>query len=253
METYQRLTHESLGQVTSDLAAQRYWGILRVKDGQAWKEYDFASGGIKVTSLGDRRAPRLGQILARRCRIPPARIDELVAQQAEARQRIGEQCVRAHLCTEEDLAAAIREQVVAEVADLWLWTGARYFYQAGQQRPRNPEFDDRRRAENITAVSWSGPLGQLLTDAKKAFQDFENLRKEVGSGESVYAFTAAARAKLYEQGGFQRLVDADQRVVVLLDGKRSLSEIVAKVPYGMVETLRIVAKLKKAGAVTKVR
>jgi hypothetical protein len=253
VETYQRLTHEGLGKVTSDLAANQYWGILRVKDGQAWKEYDFASGGLKVTSLGDRRAPLLGQILARRCSIPPARLDELVATQPETRQRIGEMCVRAHLCTEEDLQKAIREQILSELADLWLWSGARFYFEVGQQRSRNAEFDARRRDEQVTPVSWSGPLGQLLTDAKKAFQDFENLRKEVGSGESVFAFTPAARAKLYEQGGFQRLVDADQRVVVLLDGKRSISEIVAKVPYGMVETLRIVAKLKKAGAITKVR
>jgi len=253
VETYQRLTPNTLAEVFTTLTNGHYWGILRVRDSGAWKEYDFASGGVKVTSCGDRRAPMLGQILSRRCRIPKERIDELVAKQPETRQRIGELCQRAQLCSEEDVQKAIREQVMSELADLWMWNNARFFFQEGQQRPRNADFEARRQEEGVVGVSWSGPLGQLITDAKKAFYDFENLRKEVGSGESVYGFTTAAREKLFKQGGFQRLVDADQRVVMLLDGKRSLSEIIAKVPYGVVETLRIVAKLKKAGALTKLR
>ncbi len=147
----------------------------------------------------------------------------------------------------------MRHQVVQEVADLHLWSGARFYFQAGQRRPSNQEFDARRHEEGVKAVSWSGSLGSLLKDAKKAYYEFETLRKEVGSGETVYGFTTSARNTLYKQGGFQRLVDADQRVAVLLDGKRSISEIIAKVPYGLVETLRIIHKLKKAGAIRQVR
>ena len=77
------------------------------------------------------------------------------------------------------------------------------------------------------------------------------MQQAVGSGETVYRFTTAARDKLYNQGGFAQLADADQRVAVLLDGKRSLSAIIDKVPFGVFETLRLINRLQKAGAIER--
>ena len=94
---------------------------------------------------------------------------------------------------------------------------------------------------------------KLTTKARKTYVEFDELQRSVGSGETVYKFTTAARDKLYNQGGFAKLADADQRVAVLLDGSRSLSEIIAKVPFGMFDTLRLISKLKKAGAIEQAK
>ena len=227
--------------------------VIRVKDAAAWKEFDFASGGVKVTSLGDRRAPPIGQIIMRRCHLQPSVIEEVLDSQRESRDLFGEIMVRRQMISDEARDEAVYEQVLAEFTDLYMWSSARFAYTPGQRRPKNPEFEQQRQEQGITPVSVSTDLVKLTTKARKTFLDFEELQRDVGSGETVYGFTTAARDTLYNQGGFAKLADADQRVAVLLDGKRSLSEIIAKVPFGMFDTLKLIRKLKKAGAIKQVQ
>jgi len=253
VDQYSRLTHADLAEVINDLIKQNWWGVMRVKDARAWKEFDFASGGVKVTSLGDRRAPPIGQIIVRRCHLNPSVIEQALDKQRENPDLLGEVMVRNQWINDESRDEAVYEQVLAEFTDLYMWNGARFAYHPGQQRPRNREFDQQRLSENVTPVSVSTDLVKLTNKARKTYLDFDQLQKDVGSGESVYRFTAAARDKLYNQGGFAKLADADQRVAVLLDGTRSLSEIIAKVPFGLFDTLKLIRRLKNAGAIELTR
>lgn len=253
MEQYRRLTHADIAEVFNGLLRNSWWGIMRVKDSHAWKEFDFASGGVKVTSLGDRRAPLIGQIIMRRCHLQPSLIAQVLDKQREHPDLFGDVMVRQQWISEEARDEAVYEQVLSEFVDLYQWTGGRFVYHAGQRRPKDREFEQRRQAEGVTPVSVSTDLTKLTTKARKTFVEFEELQKDVGSGESVYRFTSAARDKLYKQGGFAKLADADQRVAVLLDGTRSLSEVIAKVPFGLFDTLKLIRRLKNAGAIELVR
>lgn len=246
-----RLSRETISALVTDLAANKYWGVLRAKDAEAAKEFDFASGGMRVTSLGNRKGAPLGQILVRRGAIRSDGIEKALHAQQERGGLFGEVCISLHLIDEETRETAVREQVLAEWADLYYWNGARYEYATGQARPASADFDARRRQAGVKPVSWTGPIGKLLGDARQAVIEFDTVQRDVGSGETVYGFTESARDKLWKQGGFQRLVESDQRVCVLLDGKKTLSEIIAKVPLGWAETLRIIHKLLKAGALRK--
>jgi hypothetical protein len=253
VEQYSRLSHATIADTFNDLLRKQWWGVVRVKDSGAWKEFDFAGGGVKVISLGDRRAPPIGQIIVRRCHLQPSVIEQVLDSQRESRDLFGEIMVRQQMISDEARDEAVYEQVLAEFTDLYMWSGARFAYHSGQSRPRNPEFDQRRQTEGVKAVSLSTDLVKLTTKARKTYLEFDELQRSVGSGETIYKFTTAARDKLYNQGGFAKLADADQRVAVLLDGSRSLSEIIAKVPFGMFDTLRLIAKLKKAGAIEQAK
>ncbi len=252
MENRGGLSRNRLSEIIQDLAAQKYWGILRVRDATAWKEFDFASGGVKVTSIGDRKAPPIGQILMRVAGIKKADLEKALETQKDRPGYLGEILVSMRLVTEDAVLGAVREQALTELSDLYFWASARYEYASGQSRPRSAEFDQKKREAGVKSLSYTGSLGQLLGDAKNAYMEFEKIQRELGSGETTYEFTPSARDMLYKKGGFQRLIESDQRVAVLLDGKKSVSEILSKVPLHWAETMRILHRLLKAGAIERV-
>ena len=133
----------SLAQLFQFLAQTGKEGTLSVTDGKSSKTVYFGDGGIRLMSLGERRAPRLGDLLIRSGRISPELLDTALKIQKDSGVKLGEVLQRMGVLTPVEIQAVVRHQIQEEIYDLFRWPCATFEFVEGCAPREFTEFRSR--------------------------------------------------------------------------------------------------------------
>ena len=242
------LTVEKLEGVFRDLAENQYTGCLSAWDETSWKEFYFAKTGIRATSIGERKCLPIGEILMRRGYVDREMVDAALESQKSRPAMIGDILVDKGDIGAERRDRALRWQLEEEIADLFFWPRPHYEYRAGLQTSVASVVQRKRAETNTKSLSIQIPVHEILRAARDAHKEIQEILR-VLNPRSIYRLSEVGRQKMFVQGGFKSLSAPEQRIVVLIDGKKTLDEIRQKASVLPSDALRIFHKLLQYGAI----
>lgn len=223
------LKEASLADVCQLLALGQKTGCLSVADRSRFGQIYFDRGRITYARIVNRR-DRLGDLLVRDGEIAQEQLDEVLVQQSrEPDKRVGELLVERRILSPTDLTRYIRLQIEEAIYHLFTWSRGNFFFEV-DEKP-NP-------ADVVISINPES----LLLEAARRVDEWSQIEKKIPSFDLLFEV---------ERG---RVVSADvvltpeqQDLLPLLDGTRTLMEIVDQTGYTEFEVGKALFGLLQAG------
>lgn len=225
----------TLPEILQLIASGRKSGTLGIQRNDSIVMVYFREGNI-IYGYGPRQTYHLGQLLKERQAITAQQLDEAVAIQAQTdnSRRLGEILVTRGFIDRADLEAVVKRQVEELLYSLLSWSSGSFkFYE--DQFPTEEEITVNLSAENV------------ILEGLRRIDEMNMVRETLPDLSAVYTISAA-------QGGRTRdvaLEAAEWNIMALVDGHRSLEQVVQYSSLPKEETLKKLAQLKLAGLITK--
>lgn len=206
---------------TGELAVSRSAGSGRVL---------FRAGEVYFAESSLAREP-LGQKLVRARAVTEGQLMKALDEAAAGGGRVGEILVASGVVDVEQLQAAVREQIEDSVFDLLRWELGEFEWTPGT------EVD----VEVPIAVS----VENLIMEASRRLDELEVIKRKIPSTESVLRMVATPPEGAVEIN----ITPEEWRILVLVDGSRSVGEIAAAVSLDELGALRVLYGLVAAGLI----
>ena len=209
------LREASLPDVLQLLALGQKTGCLAVTDRSSFGYIYFERGSISYASILNRR-DRLGDLLVKNGLLEPEVLSSAIeAQGSRSGKRVGEILIERGAISREQLEQYIRVQIEEAVYFLFTWTQGSFYFEVDQR----PE-------EGAMLVSIN-PESLLLEGARRV-DEWSLIEKKIPSFDVIFALAPAV-----EQVPADELSQEQRKLLPLIDGKRSVREVVEE--SGMVE------------------
>ena len=206
-------------------------GVLSLeREGQQLKVF-FAEG--KVAWAEDTlRDPemRLGVLLTKSCKLERAQLEEALARQKDTKERLGSILLQMGVVNALELEEALSRQIFETVAQVFRWKEGRYRFSSLRS------LDLKERLVNTLAVE------NLLLDAMRMIDEWPLIESQLPSFESIL-MVAENREERQPPGRSE-----EERIVLgLVDGTRTLRDIVENSPLTDFDTCKTVAQYLRSG------
>lgn len=229
------LREASLADVVQLLFLGRRSGCLSVASERNFASIWFDDGWIVFASMVS-RSDRLGERLVASGRLAPEALEEAIAVQAAVPgQRLGAVLLRLGHLSREQLDAELRRQVEETIYTLFTWTSGTFSFEAGI----TPD-------EGESTVRLN-PEGLLLEGARRV-DEWSVIAKKIPSLDAVFALEPGDRNADADDG----LVEAERRILPLIDGTRPARQIVDATGMSEFEVSRVLYGLLSAGRLKRV-
>lgn len=223
------LKEASLADVCQLLALGQKTGCLSVADRSRFGQIYFEGGRITYARIVNRR-DRLGDLLVRDGEIAQEQLDEvLVLQARQPDKRVGELLVEKRIITAADLTRYIRMQIEEAIYHLFTWSRGHFFFEVDE------------RADPADVVVAINPES-LLLEAARRVDEWSLIEKKIPSFDLLFE---VERARV--EDAHVELTAEQQDLLPLLDGTRTLSEIVDQTGYTEFEIGKALFGLLQAG------
>lgn len=226
----------NLLQVLSNNGCEGYLTIAQ--DGQK-KVIEFTSRGIRLVS-GARRTNPLGEILLRSGKITREQLDDLLVQQRKTEKPLGEIVAEAGLLPKAVIDSALREQVSEEIYDLFTWMEATFeFTTLGGDDPPPPD------QGLLATVVLDQTVMSIMLEAARRVDELSRIQAVIPDVRLI-----AERLELpasLDDPGLDR--DALEEILPLVDGEKSVGEIIEESLYPKFTVLRTLYGLAQRGVV----
>jgi tetratricopeptide (TPR) repeat protein len=202
------LKEASLADVCQLLSLGHKTGCLSVADRSRFGQIYFDKGRITYARIVNRR-DRLGDLLVREGIIAQEQLDDVLQHQSrEPDKRVGELLVEHRFLTRADLTRFIRIQIEEAIYHLFTWTRGNFFF----------EVDERPEAADIVV---SINPESLLLEAARRVDEWSLIEKKIPSLDLIFE---VERERVVTSD--VELTAEQQQIVLLLDGTRTVQEIV---------------------------
>jgi len=185
-------------------------GVLTLIRESDRKTIHFTAKGMRLLSSTMKRVNKLGKILLRRKRISKDDLDALLKEQKLLGWKLGQIAVESGLVHKRDVEEALREQIEEEIFDMFMWKEAAFEFVEG----RAPKMEE------------NNPLSGLTFDANVMSLILEAARRADELGQDM---------------------DTVDEVLPLINGRRSVREIVNASSYPRFVTMRAIYRLMVLG------
>ncbi|HOP05856.1 MAG TPA: DUF4388 domain-containing protein [candidate division Zixibacteria bacterium] len=230
-----RIERFTLPEIFQLIASGRKSGTLGIQKEDSIVMVYFREGEV-IYGYGPRQTYHLGQLLKKRGIINDKQLDEAINVQArtENTKRLGEIMITRKLIDRADLESVVKSQVEELLYSLLSWeTGSFKFYE--NQFPTDEEITVRLSVENV------------ILEGLRRIDERNWLNETLPDMNHVYTISAS-------QGGRRRDVamQADEwNIMALVDGRRTLEQVVKLSPVDRERSLKTLAQLKLAGLIVK--
>ena len=223
------LREASLAEVCQLLALGMKTGCLSVADRSRFGQIFFDRGRITFARIVNRR-DRLGDLLVAENRLDQSQVDETLEQQArEPEKRFGELLIERGLISSSDLSRYIRLQIEEAIYHLFTWSRGQFYFEAGQ-RPQ--------RGESLVSINPES----LLLEAARRIDEWSLIEKKIPSLDLVFELDHSR----IEASDAE--ISAEQKELLpLLDGKRTVQEIIDETGRGEFDIGKALFGLVQAG------
>lgn len=226
----------TLPEIFQLIAASRKSGTLGIQHDDTIVMIYFKEGDI-IYGYGPRQTFHLGQLLKDRGKITPEQLEEAVQIQArtENTRRLGEILSSRRFIDRADLEAVVREQIEQLLYSLLAWeSGSFKFYE--NQFPTEEEITVSLSVENV------------ILEGLRRLDERNMIREALPDFETVYAISASQK----DRPRAVKLEAPEWNLMALVNGNRSINELMAASSMPEEEALKVLAKLKLSGIITKV-
>jgi hypothetical protein len=225
-----------LGNLLQLLAMNHKEGILTLIRGDDRKTIHFATKGMRLLSSSMKRINKLGKILLRRKRISKEDLDALLKEQKLLGWKLGQIAVESGLVQKRDVEEALREQIEEEIFDMFMWKEAAFEFVEG----RAPKVEE---SNPLSGVTFDANVTTLLLEAARRADELLMIRRILTDDDmTISKFPFEIQAD--ELGQDMETVD---EVLPLINGRRSVREIVNASIYPRFVTMRAIYRLLVLG------
>lgn len=230
-----QLEDVGLADICQLLAMGRKTGCLTVTDRSSFG-YIYFDGGRVVYANVLNRPDRLGELLVRNGVITRDELSAAMEQQArEPGRRLGRILVDQGSFTEEELVRYISIQIAEAVYHLFAWERGSFHFDP----------DELPQEEGMVPVSIN--TESLLLEGARRVDEWSFIQKKVSSMELIFALERDPK----EEEGVE-LTPEQEKILPLLDGSRSVAELVAESGLVEFDTAKAVYGLAQAGFAQRV-
>lgn len=227
------LREASLAEVCQLLALGLKSGCLSVADRSRFGQIYFDHGRITFARIVNRR-DRLGDLLIGDGALTQEQLDAVLEVQSHnPERRVGEILLEQGLIEAEQLNRYIFLQIEEAVCHLFTWSRGHFYFEAGE-RPDPAEI-----TVSINAES-------LLLEAARRVDEWSLIRKRIPSLELVFEMDGQRLS-----GSDAQLAEDQRRIAELLDGERSVQDIMDITGVGEFEVGKALFGLLQAGFARK--
>jgi hypothetical protein len=222
------LREASLADVLQLLALGRKTGCLSVSDRNSFGRIYFDRGAITHATIVNRR-DRLGDLLVKNGILPPDELEAAVREQSgPGAPRIGEILVARGSITREELHRFIRVQIEEAVYFLFTWNQGSFYFEPEEMPPAT---------ETLVAIN---PESVLLEGARRV-DEWTLIEKKVPSADIVFRLDST-----HGDPSAEELTIDQRRILPLLDGRRSVAEVIEESGLMEFETCKAIYGLVQA-------
>jgi Domain of unknown function (DUF4388) len=223
----------TLPEIFQLLAMGRKSGTLGIQREDTIVMVYFKEGSI-IYGYGPRQTYHLGQLLKDRGVLTAEQLEQAIRVQSHDNNthRLGAILISRGFIDRSDLESAVRQQVDELLYSLLSWeNGSFKFYE--NQYPTDEEITVQVSVENV------------ILEGLRRLDERNMAREALGDDNMVYALATTEAQRMRDVA----LRGAEWNVMTLVNGYRTVSDIVAASPIGQDETLRVMAQLKLAGMI----
>ncbi|MEO0184802.1 MAG: DUF4388 domain-containing protein, partial [candidate division WOR-3 bacterium] len=223
------LTEATLPDVIQLLSYSLRSGCLSVTDGKNFGNIFIKDGRIIYATLLNRK-DRLGDILVRKQIIDESILKSALEEQRRTNKRVGEILVEKGHITKEILESELANQIAETIFTMLTWeTG--YFNFEADLLPGNEEF--------LVQLSPQ----ELLLEGARRIDEWRKIEKRLPPFETLLAVKK-------DYAGVP-LTDEEEKVLKLIDGNRTIDDVLKLSEFDFFETCRTIYGLISAGIVEK--
>ncbi len=227
-----------LGNLLQTLALNRCEGVLTLVRGQERKSIHFTPKGMRLLSSSMKRMNKLGKILLRRRRITKEDLESLLKEQRLLGWKLGQVAVESGLVQKKDVEEALREQIEEEIFDLFMWEDAGFEFMEGKAPS---DFGD----YPLSGMTFETSVTSIILEAARRADELLMIRKILHDEEMSLA-RLPFDIQADELGGDVDSIDA---VLPLINGRRTVREVVQISIYPRFATMRALYRLLVLGYV----
>src|SRR6266853_5464837 len=241
----------SLADIFQLIGIQRKTGVLTLKSEKDVVTVSFADGHVVAAdSLHRRLEERLGTVLVKTGRITEPQLQEALRIQKNTLQRMGDILVENRFINAYGLRDALAIQISQMIYRLFRWRDGEYNF----SQEERVEYD----AKHVVPMS----AESILMEGARILDEWPMIEKGLKSFQSVYRRanveiapegTSGSAPEGEEAARGVTLNSEDRQIHSLVDGKRTVQEIVERSPLGEFETCRILYELLGRQLIEEVR
>ena len=222
------------------LSMNQRQGVLTLFRDQDRKSIHIGPDGMRLLESTMKRPNRLGRILLRRRQVSVAHLKAVLEEQRRSGGLLAARLLKARLVTPAAVQAALREQIEEEIFDMFMWEDAAFEFHEGPPR--------KSAGTPLSEVPFDANITSLLLEAARRHDELRAFRKLVRSEKMILVRTThEIFAGLLEED--RECVDA---VFPIIDGRRTVGEIVQHSIFPRFATLRALHRLVSSGFVKPV-
>ena len=231
----------SLADIFQLIGIQKKTGVLTLKSEKEVVTVSFVEGSVvSADALHRRLEDRLGTVLVKSGRITEAQLQEALRVQKSTLKRMGSILVENKFIDAVALREALQVQISQMVYRLFRWADGEYDFSQEERVEYDKEYVAPMSAESI------------LMEGARILDEWPMIEKGIKSFSAVYrranveiaaAPGAAAAGREDEAARGVTLNDQERSVYNLLDGKRTVQEIVERCALSEFDTCRILFDL----------
>ncbi|NWF92373.1 MAG: DUF4388 domain-containing protein [Syntrophaceae bacterium] len=232
----------SITDVLQLIGQQLKTGVLRIRQGKKVVEIYFADGMIvHVYSNYRGKKDLIGEIFVKVQLITQEQLERVLRIQKETRKYLGEIFVELQLLTKEDVLKVISTQAYETIYDLFWWQEGEFYF-------------DLKTVEVYKKIPFALSTEQVLLNILRMADEWSEIEKKIFSPYLVFRKTqekgeGSAGGLALLEGVKERLTPEQELVYGLVDGTRTVQEIIDRSLFGRFNASEILASLLDAGMI----
>ncbi|RME76939.1 MAG: DUF4388 domain-containing protein [Planctomycetota bacterium] len=216
------------------LTNHQYSGTLRISWQNQKKVIYFKSGELHLLSWPQNKNIRIGSILVKQKKITESQLMEALAIQKGCSKKLGEILLDQGFLTEEDIHNAVKSKLEEEIYEIFTWEDG-YFEFFKNHYP--PEFQNN---EEVTTLVFS--VKNLLMEGLRRSDEWKILKEKISSPQLIFQRKEPIPSFLEES-------EEERNILNLIDGKKSVSQILGEAKEGRFEVYSILSNLLDQGVI----
>ncbi|MGB5107981.1 MAG: DUF4388 domain-containing protein [Candidatus Zixiibacteriota bacterium] len=207
-------------------SAGKKTGTVNIIRGNIRKEIVFKDGNIISAASQDAEEDFLGQILLKTGRITKTDLQRAIYMHKTSGKRIGQVLVEMKLLSREELSLFLKQQVEEIIYNLFSWKEGEFIFKEGQLPASREGMVD------LNTMN-------IIMEGTRRIDEWVEIQKVLPNDHQIIRVVSSPQVKSDEV-----TISLDEfRIITLIDGTRTLQEVLEQSPLGDFATSRAIYKL----------
>ncbi len=216
----------SFSDILQLLSTGKKTGVLEVNTSARQKEVAFKNGNIIYASSLNTSEDLLGNMLLRKGKLSKDQLERAITLHKQTGRQLGTTLVDMNLFEKDEIAECLKFQIEEIVYNLFSWQEGNFVFHEGTS-PKNAPF-----LVELTTMS-------IVMEGTRRIDEWLEIQKVLPPDEMMLSVVASPKTNSDEV----RLTMEEFRVLSMINGERTLPEMIQASPFGEFVTCRAVYKL----------